>query len=78
MGRVARARWPLARASDYHEGLIWVAGKPGGFQDKDGKPVIEAKFDAAWEFDKGLARVMLGDKEGYIDHGEKYVWEPTE
>lgn len=53
-----------------------------GYVDKSGKWVIEPKYDSAWEFSNGLARVAIGSgesaKEGYINRDGKYVWEPTE
>jgi hypothetical protein len=52
-------------------------GKRHGYVNRDGKIVIPAKFEAAWEFSKGLARVRIEGKEGYINHEGDYVWEPT-
>jgi len=51
--------------------------KKYGYIDKTGKIVIEPKFDNAWSFSEGLARVKIDDKDGYIDKTGKYVWEPT-
>jgi len=53
-------------------------GEKQGYIGTDGKFAVEAKFDSCWEFSKGLARVGIERKEGYIDHDGKYVWEPTE
>ena len=64
----------------FSEGLGRVlVGEKHGYVDKTGKMAIEPTVDTAWEFSKGLARVGIGtDKEGYIGHDGKYVWEPTE
>jgi hypothetical protein len=43
-----------------------------------GKIVIPPQYDGAWDFSKGLARVVIDEKKGYIDKTGKYVWEPTE
>jgi hypothetical protein len=47
-----------------------------GFIDRDGKTVIDAKFDAARPFSQGLAAVRLKGKWGYIGHDGKYAIEP--
>ncbi|EAK9856530.1 WG repeat-containing protein [Campylobacter lari] len=38
-----------------------------GFIDKQGNLVIEAKYDNAWGFSEGLARVELNGKYGFVD-----------
>ncbi len=38
-----------------------------GYKDKAGRIVIPAKFESAWEFSEGLARVISNDKRGFID-----------
>ena len=51
----------------FSEGLACVKlnGKYG-FVDKSGKEIIPVKYDSAWSFSEGLARVGL-DKCGFID-----------
>ncbi|MDR1484764.1 MAG: WG repeat-containing protein, partial [Planctomycetaceae bacterium] len=44
-----------------------------GFLCKDGGVVIPAKYDHAYGFTKGLARVKLGDKYGFIDTTGKEI-----
>jgi hypothetical protein len=39
--------------------------------------VINPQFDRAGDFENGLAPVWLGDLQGYINRGGKYVWLPT-
>jgi hypothetical protein len=39
--------------------------------------VIEPKFDAAMRFNEGRARVLMGDRWGYIDHGGGFLLPPT-
>ncbi|MBF7048142.1 WG repeat-containing protein, partial [Campylobacter volucris] len=38
-----------------------------GFIDKNGKLIIEAKYDNAYDFSEGLARVELNGKWGFIN-----------
>lgn len=47
-----------------------------GFVDRDGKTVIDAKFDAARPFNEGLAAVRIKGKWGYISHDGKFAIEP--
>ncbi|EIQ8871589.1 WG repeat-containing protein, partial [Campylobacter coli] len=44
--------------------------------DKNGKIVIEPKFDGVGNFSEGLARVELNGKYGFIDKSGKIVIEP--
>jgi mannose-6-phosphate isomerase-like protein (cupin superfamily) len=37
-----------------------------GFVDKTGKEIVTPKYDDAWVFHEGLARVKLNGKEFYI------------
>ena len=48
-----------------------------GYIDASGAMVIQPVYDCGWEFSKGLARVRVGDTEGYIDKTGRYVWEPS-
>ncbi len=48
-----------------------------GFINKKGEIVIEARFNYAYDFSDGLAKVKVGDRWGYIDTLGKYIWEPT-
>ena len=47
-----------------------------GFIDKNGKTIIEPKFEAARPFCEGLAAVRVKDKWGYIDHSGSFVIQP--
>ena len=47
-----------------------------GYVDEDGNWVIEPKFDHAWDFDNGIAKVKLDDKYGYIKTDSTYLVEP--
>ncbi|HEE9620303.1 TPA: WG repeat-containing protein, partial [Campylobacter coli] len=47
-----------------------------GFMDKNGKIVIEPKFDSISSFREGLAKVGLNGKYGLIDKSGKIVIEP--
>ena len=44
-----------------------------GYIDKNGKVVIDFKYDFASEFSEGLARVKKGEKYGYIDKNGNVV-----
>lgn len=46
------------------------------FIDREGKTVIDAKFDAARPFNQGLAAVRVKGKWGYIGHDGKFAIEP--
>jgi nickel-dependent lactate racemase len=37
-----------------------------GFIDKTGKEIVPPKYDDAWDFQEGLARVKLNEKDFYI------------
>lgn len=47
-----------------------------GFAGDDGEPVIEPRFENAWRFSNGLARVTTNDKWGYIDRSGSFVIQP--
>jgi WD40 repeat protein len=47
-----------------------------GYIDRDGKTVIEPKFDSAGEFSEGLAAVEIDGKWGFVDQNGKSVIEP--
>lgn len=57
-----------------------------GYKDDNNKIVIPSKFDEAWDFKDGLARVKLDNKFGYINEEGKavipikydYAWEFSE
>jgi hypothetical protein len=48
-----------------------------GYIDHAGTMVIKAQFDRAGRFQGGIARVLIGNKWGYIDKTGNYVWEPS-
>ena len=52
--------------------------KDTGYIDKSGKLIIQPQYDRAGMFDNGLARVTIGNKEGYINTSGNYVWPLTE
>jgi hypothetical protein len=65
---------------DFSEGL--AAAQPEspqqfnekyGYIDRTGQMVIAARFDRAWEFSDGLARVQLNGKTGFIDRTGNFV-----
>ena len=47
---------------------------PWGFIDRKGKLVTPCQFEQVRSFSGGMARVWLGDDEGYIDRTGKFVW----
>ena len=51
-----------------------------GYINKEGKFVINPKFNYAWSFSEGLARVRIGDEEtgkyGYINKEGQFVIKP--
>ena len=62
--------------SAYSEGLACVRTKSGkygkyGYIDKKGKMVIKAKYDDAYSFSDGLAKVRHGNKVQYINQAGK-------
>ncbi len=63
----------------FSEGLarFQADDKKWGFIDKSGRIAIRAKFDAAYDFQDGLAPVTVDEKFGYIDASGHYVWEPS-
>lgn len=47
-----------------------------GLIDKNGRLVLEVKYNAISDFSEGLASVKKGQKWGYIDKTGKFVIEP--
>jgi hypothetical protein len=47
-----------------------------GYMDANGKIVIEPQFNMAFEFDEGVAQVMVKDRWGFIDPSGKFVIQP--
>ena len=47
-----------------------------GYADDAGDPVIDARFENAWRFSDGRARVRSNGKWGYIDREGTFVVEP--
>ncbi len=47
-----------------------------GFQDKQGKIIIEPYFHACQHFSSGLAPVQVGEKWGYIDKTGQFIVKP--
>lgn len=47
-----------------------------GFMNREGKTMIEPRFEAVRPFSEGLAAVRVKGKWGYIDHSGKFVIEP--
>ena len=59
-------------------GMSWLGHhRKFGYIDKKGTIVINPQFDDAEGFQRGFARVYLGNKWGYIDTKGDYVWNPT-
>ena len=65
------------RVFDYCNGLARIEDENGkcGFIDTTGKEVIECKYDNAYDFYEGLARVALNGKYGFIDTTGKEIIE---
>ncbi|EFV4699761.1 WG repeat-containing protein, partial [Campylobacter coli] len=62
---------------DFSEELARVElNRKYGFMDKNGKIVIEPKFDSIWDFSEELARVELNRRWGFIDRSGKFVIKP--
>lgn len=47
-----------------------------GYINEKGEPVIEPKFDDAWNFHEGLTAVKVEWARGYIDRNGNYIVEP--
>lgn len=47
-----------------------------GYINKQGVFIIKPKFDKAYNFNAGLAKVKIGNKEGYINMDGDVVMEP--
>jgi hypothetical protein len=63
--------------SPFIEGLAAVKmGGKSGFVDKEGKIVINPKFEEAIPFINGLAAVKIGKQYGYIDKTGKIIINP--
>lgn len=56
------------------------AERKWGYINLDGEVVIPFVYDYAWDFDGSLARIGLGDREGYIDQAGNviYMWTETD
>ncbi|APA52029.1 hypothetical protein BLD35_02145 [Campylobacter coli] len=62
---------------DFSEGLAKVElNRKYGFMDKNGKIVIEPKFDGVGNFSEGLAAVGLNGKWGFIDKNGEFAIKP--
>ena len=48
-----------------------------GYIDKSGAWVIEPRFRHAEPFSHGLARVLLGTKQAYVDLEGRVVWQAS-
>jgi hypothetical protein len=61
---------------EFHEGLAIYQAQSGksGFIDQAGHVAIEARYDRAFDFQDGLARVVQGDRVSYIDHAGHVVY----
>lgn len=57
--------------------LLEAEGGKWGYIDRTGKLVVGMKYDNAYAFNNGLARITIGDKVGYIDKAGRHIWEPT-
>ncbi|MFN6486262.1 MULTISPECIES: WG repeat-containing protein [unclassified Nostoc] len=44
-----------------------------GYINTNGEIIISLKFDEAWDFSEGLAKVKIGSKHGWIDTDGKFV-----
>lgn len=63
---------------DFHENLLPIKIRSKvGFLSTSDKLQIAAKFDTAFPFSDGFARVINGGKTGYIDSSGKIVIPPT-
>jgi hypothetical protein len=51
---------------------------PAGYIDRKGRFVIDAKYDEAFPFRGGIARVVLDGKIGYVDRSGTYIWPLTD
>ncbi|MDH5365627.1 MAG: WG repeat-containing protein [Cyclobacteriaceae bacterium] len=66
------------KISDFSNGLAkGVKGGKTGYFNKDGKWVIEAKFDGGRDFKNGFAAAKKGDKWGFINKNGEWVIEPS-
>ena len=61
------------------EALAWVQEADGqyGYINKRGRMVIDAEFDRAYDFARGLALVEDNGQLGYIDTEGNYVWQSS-
>lgn len=78
-GRVVTEDFKLYKnhQPDLSEGLVAfeLNGKWGAC-DKDGKVILPAKFESAFEFHEGLAGVQEGGKLGFIDKKGRWAIKP--
>ena len=56
--------------------VVNIGGTRYGYIDKNGKETIELKYDGAWDFSNGLARIRKGVKCGYVNKDGKEVIAP--
>nr|WP_300005823.1 WG repeat-containing protein [Anabaena sp. AL09] len=45
-----------------------------GYIGKSGQFIIPPQFDEAWDFSKGIARVMIDEQERYIDKKGRFIY----
>lgn len=66
-------------ASSFSEGLAGAEEryKGWGFIDRSGQWAIKPQYEWVEAFKGGFALVAMGEKTGYIDRSEKYIWKPT-
>jgi hypothetical protein len=72
---VAFARGETAETSRVELFPVVRDGK-WGYMDKSGEVAIEPRYQHAWDFTEGLARVQVGKKRGFIDAAGNMVIEP--
>jgi hypothetical protein len=64
---------------DFSEGLVWASWRAWtsqGYLDREGRWVIEPRFQLATDFHEGLARVKIEGLYGYIDLLGQFKIEP--
>ncbi|HLF63253.1 MAG TPA: WG repeat-containing protein [Saprospiraceae bacterium] len=67
----------MTEAYDFSEGLaVFQRGIIYGYMDTTGNAVIEPRFEEAWRFENGTARVMIRGKQGLINREGEFVVRP--